>query len=44
MGDVVVIDEMKHIPDGPSTAFTFIVLLMQKQCINFVNSKIDITY
>ena len=44
MGGVVVIDQMKHISDGSSTAFTFIVLLMQKQCINCVNSKIDINY
>ena len=38
----VLVQEMKQIADEPTTAFTFIVLLIQKQSNNFINSNICI--
>ena len=40
----VLFNGMKQITNGPTTKFTFIVLLLQKQCINFINPNIDNNY
>lgn len=37
-------NEMKQIADGPNTSYSFIVLLIQKQFINFLDSNIYINY
>ena len=35
---------MKQIAGGTTTTFTFTVLLIKKQCINFINYNIGINY